>query len=69
MPRSMESGGGVALVVQGSTQTVFAVSPTLEIGTQWWIGSGMLIRAFARGRRQLVGGADPKLAAFALGST
>ena len=26
-------GGGAALVVQGSTQTVSAVSPTLEIGT------------------------------------
>ena len=56
-------GGGAALVVRGSGQTVSMMTPSLEIGTQWWIGNGMLMRAFARGGASWYGGADLRLAA------
>jgi len=56
-------GGGAALVMQGSGQTVSMVTPTLEIGTQWWMGNRMLMRAFARGGASWYGGADLRLAA------
>jgi hypothetical protein len=56
-------GGGAALVVRGSGQTVSMMAPTLEIGTQWWMGNGMLMRAFARGGASWYGGADLRLAA------
>jgi uncharacterized protein with beta-barrel porin domain len=56
-------GGGAALVMRNSSQTVSAVTPTLEIGTQWWMGSGMLMRVFARGGATWYGGADLRVAA------
>jgi uncharacterized protein with beta-barrel porin domain len=45
-----ESGGGAAnLVVQGTQQTVYTIAPSLEIGTEWWLGNGTLVRPFLRG--------------------
>jgi uncharacterized protein with beta-barrel porin domain len=44
-----ESGGnGAALAVEGSGQTVFTLSPTLEAGTEWWLANGTLIRPMLR---------------------
>ncbi len=45
-----ESGGGAAnLSVLGSKQTVYTIAPSLEIGTEWWMPNGTLIRPFLRG--------------------
>lgn len=45
-----ETGAGAAgLVVNGGSTTVFSVSPALEIGTEWWLGNGTLVRPFLRG--------------------
>jgi uncharacterized protein with beta-barrel porin domain len=40
--------GGANLVVQGDVNTVFSLSPALEVGTQWWLGNGTLVRPFVR---------------------
>jgi len=40
--------GGANLLVQGDVNTVFSLSPALEVGTQWWLGNGTLIRPFVR---------------------
>ena len=59
-----ESGGnGAALIVQGSAQTVFTVTPALEVGTEWWLSNGTLVRTFVRGGVTWYGGADLSLAA------
>ncbi len=45
-----ESGGGAAnLAVAGSNQTVYTIAPSLEIGTEWWIANGTLVRPYLRG--------------------
>ncbi|HIE71229.1 MAG TPA: autotransporter outer membrane beta-barrel domain-containing protein [Planctomycetes bacterium] len=45
-----ETGGGAAnLTVAGSKQTVYTIAPSLETGTEWWLGNGTLIRPFLRG--------------------
>lgn len=45
-----ESGGnGAALNVEGTGHTVFAITPTIEIGTEWWLANGTLIRPMLRG--------------------
>jgi outer membrane autotransporter protein len=44
-----ETGAGVAsLVVHGGDNTVYSVSPALEVGTEWWLANGTLIRPFVR---------------------
>jgi Autotransporter beta-domain len=45
-----ETGGGAAnLSVRGSNQTVYTIAPSLEIGTEWWMANGTLVRPFLRG--------------------
>jgi uncharacterized protein with beta-barrel porin domain len=55
---SENGGGGAALMVAGSGQTVFTVAPTLEIGSEWWMSNGTLIRPLIRGGAVLYEGAD-----------
>jgi uncharacterized protein with beta-barrel porin domain len=38
-----------ALNVSSNDETVFSVTPALEIGTEWAWGSGTLVRPFVRG--------------------
>ena len=56
-------GGGAALIVQGSGQTVYAVTPALEVGTEWWLSNGTLMRPFVRGGATWYDGADMSLSA------
>ena len=42
------------LAVDGGGQTVFSLAPTLEVGTEWWLANGTLVRPLIRGRRHLV---------------
>jgi len=45
-----ETGGGAAnLTIASSKQTVYTIAPSLETGTEWWLGNGTLIRPFLRG--------------------
>jgi hypothetical protein len=45
-----ESGGGGAnLLVGGTNQTVYTIAPSLEVGTEWWLANGTLVRPFLRG--------------------
>jgi Autotransporter beta-domain len=45
-----ESGGGAAnLTVNGQSQTVYTIAPSVEIGTEWWWSNGTLIRPYLRG--------------------
>ncbi len=45
-----EQGGGAAnLTIASSKQTVTTIAPSLEIGTEWWMPNGTLIRPFLRG--------------------
>jgi hypothetical protein len=62
-----ESGGnGAALTVAGGGHTVFTVAPTLEVGSEWWLSNGTLIRPLIRGGAIWYDGADFALtAAFA----
>ncbi len=43
------SGGAANLAVSSKTPTVYSFAPSLEMGTEWWISSGTLIRPFLRG--------------------
>jgi uncharacterized protein with beta-barrel porin domain len=59
-------GGGAALTVAGSGQTVFTLAPTFEVGSEWWMSNGTLIRPMIRGGAIWYDGADFALtAAFA----
>jgi outer membrane autotransporter protein len=40
--------GGASLVVHGDANTVYSVSPALELGTEWWLSNGTLVRPFVR---------------------
>jgi outer membrane autotransporter protein len=62
-----ESGGnGAALTVDGGGQTVFSVAPTLEVGTEWWLGNGTLVRPVIRaGAIRYVGADFATTASFA----
>jgi uncharacterized protein with beta-barrel porin domain len=51
-------GGGAALTVAGGGQTVFTLAPTLEIGSEWWMSNGTLIRPLIRGGAIWYEGAD-----------
>jgi outer membrane autotransporter protein len=45
-----ETGNGPAnLIIRSGEQTVYTVSPTLEIGTEWRWSNGTLVRPFIRG--------------------
>ena len=64
-----ESGGGAAnLVVQASQQTVYTLAPTLEVGTEWWLANGTLVRPFLRGGAVWYEGGDLALSAGFLGA-
>lgn len=40
-----ETGGGAAnLAVASSKQTVYTIAPSVEVGTEWWLGNGTLVR-------------------------
>jgi uncharacterized protein with beta-barrel porin domain len=59
-------GGGAALTVAGGGQTVFSLAPMLEVGSEWWMSNGTLIRPMIRGGAIWYDGADFALtAAFA----
>jgi Autotransporter beta-domain len=62
-----ETGGGAAnLIVQASQQTVYSLAPSLEIGTEWWLSNGTLLRPSIRGGATFYEGGDFALtAAFA----
>jgi hypothetical protein len=51
-------GGGAALTVAGSGQTVFTLAPMLEVGSEWWMANGTLIRPLIRGGAIWYEGAD-----------
>ena len=57
---------GAALTVAGGGQTVFSLAPMLEVGTEWWLGNGTLVRPLIRGGAVWYEGGDFALtAAFA----
>jgi outer membrane autotransporter protein len=41
-------GGGAALSVESSGHTVFAVTPAVEVGTEFWLANGTLVRPLIR---------------------
>ena len=64
-----ESGGGAAnLAVESSQQTIYTIAPTLEVGTEWWISNGTLIRPFLRGGATWYENGDLALSASFLGA-
>jgi outer membrane autotransporter protein len=59
-----ETGGGAAnLAVQSSHQTIYTISPALEMGTEWWLANGTLIRPFLRAGASWYGGDNLALSA------
>jgi outer membrane autotransporter protein len=61
-------GGGAALAVQGSGQTVFSLAPTLEVGSEWWMSNGTLVRPLIRAGAIWYEGADFALTASFAGA-
>jgi uncharacterized protein with beta-barrel porin domain len=61
-------GGGAALAVQGSGQTVFSLAPTLEVGSEWWLSNATLVRPLIRGGAIWYDGADFALTASFAGA-
>ncbi len=61
-------GGGAALIVQGSGHTVYAVTPALEVGTEWWLSNGTLVRPFVRAGATWYDGVDMALSASFAGA-
>jgi uncharacterized protein with beta-barrel porin domain len=51
-------GGGAALTVAGSGQTVFTLAPMLEVGSEWWLSNNTLVRPLIRGGAIWYEGAD-----------
>lgn len=43
-----ETGSAAALAVEGGGQTVFAAAPSVEVGTEFWVGNGTLVRPLIR---------------------
>ena len=41
-------GGGAALSVESASNTVFAITPSVEVGTEFWLGNGTLVRPMIR---------------------
>jgi uncharacterized protein with beta-barrel porin domain len=52
--------GSAALSVEGGGHTVFALTPSVEAGTEWWLANGTLVRPLLHAG--LVWYADPDLA-------
>ncbi len=49
LDRLTETGAGAAgLNVDGGDETVFSISPALEVGTAWWWENGTLVRPYLR---------------------
>jgi len=44
-----ETGSAANLSVSGGSQTVYTIAPSLEIGTEWWLANGTLVRPYLRG--------------------
>lgn len=44
-----ESGSSGSLLISGSDRNVCTVIPSMEVGTDWWLASGLLVRPFLRG--------------------
>jgi uncharacterized protein with beta-barrel porin domain len=64
-----KGGNGAALTVSGADETVFSATPALEIGNQWALSSGALVRPFVRGGVSFYSDADfPMSARFAAAS-
>jgi hypothetical protein len=61
-------GGGAALAVAGGSQTVFTLAPTLEVGSEWRLANGTLIRPLIRGGGIWYDGADFALTASFAGA-
>lgn len=61
-------GGGAALAVAGSGQTVFSLAPTLEVGSEWWMSNGTLVRPLIRAGAIWYDGADFALTASFAGA-
>jgi len=59
-----KTGGGAAnLTVLGDKQTVYTIAPSLEIGTEWWLSNGTLVRPYLRGGATWYKGGDLALSA------
>jgi outer membrane autotransporter protein len=64
-----ESGGnGAALTVDSAGHTVFSLAPTLEVGSEWWMSNGTLIRPLIRAGAIWYEGADFATTAFFAGA-
>lgn len=61
-------GGGAALTVAGSGQTVFSLAPTLEVGSEWWLSNATLVRPLIRAGAIWYDGADFALTASFAGA-
>lgn len=61
-------GGGAALSVAADSHTVFTLSPTLEVGSEWWLSNGTLLRPLVRGGAIWHDGADFALTASFAGA-
>lgn len=44
-----ETGSAANLAVSGSTQTVYTIVPSVEMGSEWWLSNSTLVRPFLRG--------------------
>jgi uncharacterized protein with beta-barrel porin domain len=54
-----ETGGGAAnLSISGNDKTIYTVLPSIEIGTEWWLANGTLVRPFLRGGLAWYSGGD-----------
>ena len=53
-----ENGSGANLAVAGSQQTVYTIAPTIEMGTEWWLSNGTLVRPFLRAGAAFYEGGD-----------
>lgn len=42
-------GGGAGLTVHSASQTVFSIAPTVEVGSEFWLSNGTLVRPLVRG--------------------
>ncbi|MDH4981419.1 autotransporter domain-containing protein [Hyphomicrobium sp. D-2] len=42
-------GGGAGLTVHSASQTVFSIVPTVEVGSEFWLSNGTLVRPLVRG--------------------
>ena len=54
--------------MQGSGHTVYAVTPALEVGTEWWLSNGTLVRPFVRAGATWYDGVDMALSASFAGA-